>query len=301
MVTAKLQADKIDRMLAQQAVFGELLTPAERQYLMDRSQVRDVQAGEVLCQQLRRENNVYILLLGEVEVTESQAAKPLILAKLQRGEIFGEIAALFHLPRMSTVTASRPSVVLDIPGEIFEDVIQQRSALRDAVWQRYHRRLCMTVLRMVNQFRHLPEVALTDLVEKVSLVSYHADCSVIESGKSGDALFIIISGEATVYQQVDGHSECVAVLKAGDYFGEWSLLTGAPCSATVVSRTPLSLLCIDRQEFFHLIQEYPSARDGIDQVAHNRQSQSISKQHAVHGEVIEAIDKKNLYQHLHKA
>ena len=271
MATAKIQAEKVDQLLANQAVFGELLSPEEKQFLLDHSQIRNVARGEVLCQQKQQDESVFILLLGEVEVTEAGAASPIVLAKLRRGEIFGEIAALFHLPRISTVTASKPSVVLVIPGTVFEQVINQRKVLRDAIWQRYHGRLCMTVLRMVNQFRHLPEVALQSLIQSVSLVSFSAGQQIVEAGKPGDNLFIIISGEASVSQQVNTEDKRVALLKAGDYFGEWSLLTGAPCSATVTARTAISLLGIDRMAFLRFIQDYPSVRDGIDHVAHNRQ------------------------------
>lgn len=275
-MTAKFQTEKIDQILAQQAVFGELLSVDERQYLMDHSQVRNVAAGEVLCQQQDRDSRVFILLLGEVVVTESQSAKPIILARLKRGEIFGEIAALFNLPRMSTVTASKSSVVLDIPGVVFERVIMQRAELRDAVWQRYHQRLCMTVLRMAKQFRYLPDAGLDGLLESVSLVSYSDGTPIVDAGTPGDALCIIISGEASVSQRENGQDKCIANLKAGEYFGEWSMLTGAPCSATVTATTQVSLLCIDRVTFLRFIQDFPSVRDGIDSVAHNRQSQSTS-------------------------
>lgn len=274
MTTAKFQTEKIDKMLAQQVVFGELLLVDERQYLMDHSQVRNVATGDVLCQQQEHDSRVFILLLGEVEVTESQSAGPIILARLRRGEIFGEIAALFQLPRISTVTASKPSVVLEVPAAIFASVIAQRLTLRDAVWQRYHQRLCITVLRMVKQFRQLPEPALTPLLDKVSLVSYDRACPIIDAGAPGDALFVIISGEVEVSQQVNGQNKRIATLRAGEYFGEWSMLTGAPCSATVTASTQVSLLCIGRSDFLHFIQDYPSVWDGIDQVAHNRQTQS---------------------------
>ena len=274
MATAKFQAGKIDQLLVQQTVFGELLTPDEKQYLMDHSQVRNVAAGEVICQQRQQDNNVFILLLGEVEVSEVQGTNPIVLARLRRGEIFGEIAALLHLPRISTVTACKPSVVLEIPGAVFESVIHQRKRLRDAIWLRYHQRLCMTVLRMVSQFRYLPEAALASLIETVSLVSYAPDHPVIEAGTPGDALYIVISGEAAVSQGMEQQDKRLALLKAGDYFGEWSLLTGAPCSATVTPLTPITLLGIDRESFLRFIQDYPSVWDGIDHVAHNRQLQS---------------------------
>jgi CRP-like cAMP-binding protein len=274
MVTAKIQAEKIGQILQQETVFGELLLPEERQYLMDRSKVRHVAVGDVLCRQQQHDNRVFILLLGEVEVTESQFAQPIVLAKLKRGEVFGEIAALFKLPRMSTVIVTKPSVVLDIPGDVFEELIIQRPELRDAVWQRYHHRLTMTVLRMVRQFRPLPDSALQSLLERLSLVCFPRDTQIVQAGKPGDALFIIISGDVVVSQQTHAHAEHVARLTAGDYFGEWSLLTGAPCSAEVTAKSDLSVLCIERSDFLRFIQDYPSVRDGIDMVAHNRQARS---------------------------
>ncbi|MFO7603659.1 MAG: cyclic nucleotide-binding domain-containing protein [Gammaproteobacteria bacterium] len=274
MTTAKFETDKITHMLAQQTVFGELLLPAERQRLLDHSQVRHVAAGEVLCQQQQNDSRVFILLLGEVVVTEAHSGRPVTLARLQRGELFGEIAALFHLPRISTVAASRPAVVLDIPGAVFEDVVSQRAALRDAVWQRYHRRLSMTVLRMVDPFRYLPEAALASLLARLSLVSYAAGHRILDAGVPGDALYVVISGEVIVSQPGNETDQRLATLSAGDYFGEWSMLTGAPCSATVTANGQVSLLCIERLDFLCFIQEYPSVRDGIDQVAHNRQGQA---------------------------
>ena len=276
MATAKFQQENIDQILTQQEVFGELLLPDERQYLMDHSQVLDIGPGEVICQQQEQDNRVFVLLMGEVEVTESQAGQPIVLARLRRGEIFGEIAALFHLPRISTVTSVRPSVVMVVPGEVFEGVISRRDALRDAVWQRYHQRLCITVLRMVKQFRPLPEAALAPLLATLSLSSYEQGCPIVHAGSPGDALSIIIQGEVFVSQDTgNGEDKRVATLRAGEYFGEWSILTGAPCSATVTAGTAVSLLSIGRSEFLRLIQDYPSVRDGIDLVAHNRQNQQF--------------------------
>ncbi len=277
MATAKFQQTKVNEILTQQEVFGELLLPEERQYLMDHSQVREVGAEEVICQQQEKDSRVFVLLLGEVEVTEAQAGEPIALARLKRGEIFGEIAALFHLPRMSTVTTVRPSVVLVVPGEVFETVITRRDALRDAVWQRYHQRLCITVLRMVKQFRPLPEAALSPLLARLSLSSYAKGSQIVQAGSPGDALSIIIQGEVFVSQSnANGEDRRVARLKSGEYFGEWSIITGAPCSATITAVTPVSLLSIDRTDFLRFIQDYPSVRNGIDLVAHNRQAQQIS-------------------------
>ena len=48
-------------------IFGDLLTTDEKQYLLDRGVVHSVLPGEILCRQYQRDDNVYILVVGEVE------------------------------------------------------------------------------------------------------------------------------------------------------------------------------------------------------------------------------------------
>ncbi len=83
-------------------------------------------------------------------------------------------------------------------------------------------------------------------------VSAQAGTAVFESGDQGDAMYVILSGEATV--DVGGR---VHVLKAGDFFGEMALLAPGRRMATVRAETDMETLRISAEEFQAFVLEHP--------------------------------------------
>jgi CRP-like cAMP-binding protein len=79
-------------------------------------------------------------------------------------------------------------------------------------------------------------------------------CVVIEEGASGRKCFVVAKGRAKVWR--DG--EVVAELGPGQFFGEMSLLAGAPYTATVTAETTLELFVVSPAEFDMLLSRAPS-------------------------------------------
>ena len=263
-----------ENALESHAVFGELLNTDEKSYLLEHGIVRSVVPGKVICEQMQIDTRVFIIVIGEVEVSQGEDGNTLVLANLRRGEIFGEISALFKLPRISTVKVVRPTVLLELPGDVLEKVINQRPVLSNAVLSRYQQRIKETALRSVSGFRYLPLEKVKDLSEKAILSSYPAGSEIINEAEVGDSLYFMIFGTARVSRSVNGEYLNLALLRAGEYFGEWSVLTGAPRSATVTALTRVEILEIDCQPFLQFIQDNPQIRDQIDSVAYNRHAES---------------------------
>lgn len=278
----------VQQAIDNQTAFGELLSPEEKQQLLDHGVVRSAVPGDVLCQQHQMDTRVYILVMGEVEVRDGDEHNGTVLARLRNGELFGEISALYKLPRVSTVVVSKPSVFLEIPGDILEKVITGRSELHKAVIQRYKQRITDTALRGVPIFRYIARDNLNKLIEKSSLIGVPAGSAIVKEGEPGDALYIIVYGTARVTHQVGDEELNIALLRAGDYFGEWSILTGAPRAATVSAVTRVEAVRVDCQLFLEFIQENPEIRDRIDMVAFNRHSQMTDQGYVI--ESREAVD-----------
>ena len=251
-------------------VFVGLLSPAEKQYLMDRGVVKSVSAGQIICHQHERASTLFIILLGEVEVSEGEKKKRITLARLGRGEVFGEVSALFRMARVTTVKAIKPTVLLELDGDIFEDLIETNEQLLKAIIQRFGDRITETALRTVSFLRYLPAETFVELKTETSLVSFLPGGDIVKEGEPGDAMYILIHGAARVSHQIDGQELNIALLGPGDYFGEWSVLTGAPRTATVTTLSHVQAIRIDREQLLGFIQKYPEVRDRIDQIAHNR-------------------------------
>jgi CRP-like cAMP-binding protein len=85
--------------------------------------------------------------------------------------------------------------------------------------------------------------------------------SIIRERDAGGSLFVVMQGSVTVSIRDAGMDRMVATLRAGDIFGEMSLLTGEPRAATVVAQTPVVALEIDRSAVRPLLDAEPSLSD----------------------------------------
>lgn len=286
---------KAETILSGHTVFNGLLKSGETKYLLECGVLRSVTAGQIICQQHDRDSSLYIILLGEVEVSHGEKSNRITLARLGQGEIFGEISALFKIPRVSTVVARQPSVLLEIDGDAFESLMAENQLLLKAVIKRFAERITETALRNVSFLRYLPADTLSGLQQHASLICTQPGGLIVKEGEPGDAMYILVHGAARVTHELNGQSLNIALLGPGDYFGEWSVLTGAPRAATVVALSTLHAIYIDREQLLYFIQQHPDVRDRIDQVAHNRHEHTSGLEHQPESE--QAISSS--IQHIH--
>ena len=79
--------------------------------------------------------------------------------------------------------------------------------------------------------RGLRKATLFEIARRTSEIMYPAGTTVVREGDPGDALCIVVSGVVEVSQG----DRILRRLRAGDYFGEISLIDRRPRSATVVA------------------------------------------------------------------
>ena len=90
----------------------------EKEYLFLSAGHRDVKSGEAVLRKGDTGTEMYLIIDGAVEVTESPRGQRRVLTTLGAGQLFGEAAFLMHTPRTADVTAIADSqlVVLDVDG-----------------------------------------------------------------------------------------------------------------------------------------------------------------------------------------
>ncbi len=77
---------------------------------------------------------------------------------------------------------------------------------------------------------------------------------IFREGDPGQEMYIIESGQIAIVREAVG-PDPLAVLDAGDFFGEMSVLEDLPRFASAIARTPVRLLRIDRSSFVPIIRE----------------------------------------------
>ena len=109
----------------------------------------------------------------------------------------------------------------------------------------------------------------SDLVATVAAAAverrYGAGEQVVRQGAVGTSMFVVLSGRLSVSARDEGSgSEAVlATLSAGDAFGEISLMTGAPRSATVTTLEEARLLEVGKEAFAAMLQAHPELLEGL--------------------------------------
>ena len=78
-----------------------------------------------------------------------------------------------------------------------------------------------------------------------------------EEGQPGNDMYIVVTGEVEIRRQVGGIDRVLAVLPAGEFFGEMAILNGRPRSATAVVRTAARLFVIDGTTFEAMLRARP--------------------------------------------
>ncbi|MFM8579754.1 MAG: cyclic nucleotide-binding domain-containing protein [Planctomycetaceae bacterium] len=112
------------------------------------------------------------------------------------------------------------------------------------------------------------------LAEAAERRPYAAGESVIHQGDPGESLYVIEEGsvEVTVVGP-SGRQVPVATLNKGDFFGELSLLTGAPRSATVTAIEESILLEIGKESMRGVLQSAPQLAERLGHYLDSREQQ----------------------------
>ena len=104
-------------------------------------------------------------------------------------------------------------------------------------------------------FEHLPMANVSLLLQRIEAIAAMAGDVILREGDEGDYYYLIDSGRARVTRHVGGVDITLAILKAGDVFGEEALVAEVKRNATVTMKTNGVLLRLGRKDFLALMQE----------------------------------------------
>ena len=125
------------------------------------------------------------------------------------------------------------------------------------------------------------------LAKKARLLAYNGGEFIVRQGGFSNSLFIIHSGSCEVFvTDQRGFVNRVAQTERGDFFGEMSLLTGEPPSATVRALEDSTLVGINKDIFASVLKSNPKISEAVGKVLAKRQAELA----AVTGET---ADKQN--------
>ncbi len=129
------------------------------------------------------------------------------------------------------------------------------------------------LLGRIEMFEHLELDELRQLATNMALRSYRSGEHVIEQGAAGESMFILSEGLLHAFINTNGTANQLKVgeINPGEFFGEMSLLTGEPRSASIVAATDVVVHEITREHITALLTKRPEIASTISTVvAHRR-------------------------------
>lgn len=120
-------------------------------------------------------------------------------------------------------------------------------------------------------FADFSEEDLVAVIQGLELVSYVPGDILILEGDPGTSLFVITSGVVRAYvRQKDGKNKMVREMGEGSFFGEISVLSGKPRTATVTAKTSVEALILERKILDDICKTHPSVRTTLQKFAAER-------------------------------
>lgn len=89
------------------------------------------------------------------------------------------------------------------------------------------------------------------------LATFPAGSYVFREGESGEEMYILQEGQVEIVKRYGPEEKRLALLEAGDFFGEMSMLESRPRSASARVVADARVLAIDPSTFDQMLREYP--------------------------------------------
>jgi len=151
-----------------------------------------------------------------------------------------------------------PTRTLHIEPRPFETPVEE---LRDSISER----LCK-----ISIFAPLSEEETAKLANATTTRVFAPGEAIVRIGAEGNSMFVITRGSVNVQVPENGLPKTINSLHKNDYFGEMSLLTGAPRSATVVAAEETEVLRIDKIALKPLFESNPELVRSISEMVVER-------------------------------
>jgi CRP-like cAMP-binding protein len=115
------------------------------------------------------------------------------------------------------------------------------------------------MLKKVSLFANVEEAELERVTTLLTSRECPKDAQIVTQDEPGDALFIIARGRVKVVLYGDNGREVIlTILKAGEFFGEMSLVDDLPRSANVIASEDSTVLILKRDQFTEYVRRNPA-------------------------------------------
>lgn len=103
--------------------------------LLERGEVKEYAAGEVIFKEGDPPTSVMVVLAGKIQVFVEREGEDIILTDVHPGGVLGELAVLCGMPRSASLRASEQAVVLLWSAATFRNLLLRYALLSERIFR----------------------------------------------------------------------------------------------------------------------------------------------------------------------
>lgn len=121
-------------------------------------------------------------------------------------------------------------------------------------------------LKSVPLFANLDVDDLFYLAQITEEQTFPSNTMIFKEGDMGDSLFLLLAGEVDILRITEQEAHLLTTLGPKDFFGEMAILSEEPRSASVRTRSQVTALVIEKEEFKGILNRRPEIAQEIIRV-----------------------------------
>lgn len=126
-------------------------------------------------------------------------------------------------------------------------------------------------------FEKLDDAGRKRLLQGGTLESYAPGVAIMTEGEPGDSFYFLKTGAVEVTTMRGAERIKLADLGAGDFFGEVSVITAQPRTATVTALSPVVAVRFQRRKISRVLMDYPDVTKLLNAKIEDRAQDTIQK------------------------
>jgi len=256
-----------------------LLSAEELDGFIDSLTLKEFSAEQVIYEEGGEGEFLYLIGMGEVRLqTQLPDGKMRIFSHLQEGDFFGEHTFMSHLKHSNSAVAETDVDILMVDRATFNKWVSKYPQIMNTMEDFYNKRVLARVLAVTPLFKGVEDDICLELAKKFTVSRFLQGETIMRKGEQGDTFYLIRSGSVQVsVNRKDAPDRQVGLdqMGEGEFFGEISLLTDLPRTATIIACQDVELMELTREDFSAISTRFPSVRKVVESYRKERAQRTI--------------------------
>jgi serine/threonine-protein kinase len=243
---------------------------------------KKVPAGTVIIVEGDVGDAAYVILDGQCEAYRLDGATEILLRVMGPGDVFGETAILSRKPRTANVRAKTDAVLLRVTEDVLSRALGLNSwmgAFVKALAERFREADLQLRARDsdlpvesggIPGLRRRPSApqaptTLERMMAKMGTgggfqpppelprVTFEAGATVVRAGEAGHAGYFVLKGRCLEHRDDGSGVIVLRDLGPNNVFGEWALFSDTPAPTSVVAKSDVELVVVERSVLFEAL------------------------------------------------